>query len=89
MGKWRILSQSINGQKLKPSEWIQPKKRPDLSLIRNSKVLNSFQLENPGYFKLASGAASREGSIKTPEVWLPHKNSHHQSSLQDSRPNLK
>ena len=88
MGKWRILSQSINGHKLKPSEWIQPKDRPQSNLLRNSKVLNSFQLENPGYFKFA-GAASQEGSIKTPEVWLPHKNSHHQSSLQDSRPNIK
>ena len=118
VGKWKIQSQSLGGQKLETSQWILPKnvpqqhqdqRLPKLQLLNfeegqeletsqwflpenvpqqhqvqrqpKSQILNAFQLENPGVFK--SSLSGRQNKPTFTDMWLPHKNSDHQSFLQD------
>ena len=52
VGKWKISSQSLDGQKLDTSQWIMPKDVPeplvDVSSPKKARSLNAFSLENPG-----------------------------------------
>ena len=52
VGKWKISSQSLDGQKLDTSQWIMPKDVPeplvDVPSPKKARSLNAFSLENPG-----------------------------------------
>ena len=39
VGKWKIYSQSLDGQKLAASDWILPKKIPSMTSDISSKVI--------------------------------------------------
>ena len=85
IGRWRISSQILNGQKLETSQWIMPKLTPKDDFLPNErkspKLLNAFQLENPSHMR-----QNIQGRLSKPNlshVWLPKTNNFSKSSLQD------
>ena len=77
IGRWKIHSQSLDGQQLDASQWIVPKFLPN----KRSRVLDIFNLENPGHPKTNEEG---NGRLKSAEMWFPI-NGDHQSFLQDGK----
>ena len=87
VGRWRISSQSLDGEKLETSQWIMPKLRPtgnDVPAVKKSPIfLNAFKLENPGQRK--PNIQGRHSKPSLSHMWLPKKNSANISPLQDGK----
>jgi len=75
IGRWKIHSQSLDGQQLDASQWIVPKFLPN----KRSRVLDIFNLENPGHPKTNEEG---NGRLKSAGMWFPI-NGDHQSFLKD------
>merc|ERR1711894_566094 len=76
IGRWKISSQSLDGQKLETSHWIMPKVTPKGETLpplkKSSRFLDTFQLENPSQ-RMQDLQGRRSKPIPS-NVWLPKTN---------------
>lgn len=85
IGRWKISSQSLDGQKLETSQWIMPKVTPKvetLPLLKKSpRFLDAFQLENPS--QRMQNLQGRHSKPILSNVWLPKTNRANMSPIFD------
>ena len=76
IGRWKISSQSLDGQKLETSQWIMPKVTPKVETLpplkKSSRFLDTFQLENPS--QRMQDLQGRHSKPIPSNVWLPKTN---------------
>ena len=87
IGRWKISSQSLDGQKLDTSQWILPKLKPSDKTVshvqKSSRFLNAFQLENPSGRRPNSQGKQAKPILS--KVWLPKTNSVNKSPIFDGK----
>ena len=87
IGRWKISSQSLDGQKLDTSQWIMPKLTPSdktLSPVqKSSRFLNAFQLENPS--RIRPNSQGKHSKPTLSKVWLPKIDSVNKSPIFDGK----
>ena len=85
IGRWKISSQSLDGQKLETSQWIMPKVTPKVETLpllkKSSRFLDAFQLENPS--QRMQNLQGRHSKPILSNVWLPKTNRANMSPIFD------
>ena len=87
IGRWKISSQSLDGQKLDTSQWIMPKLTPSDKTFspvqKSSRFLNAFQLENPS--RIRPNSQGKHSKPTLSNVWLPKIDSVIKSPIFDGK----
>ena len=84
VGRWKIHSQSLDGQQLPSTEWITPAVQPSYARHPRAHVLNAHLLENPGSSQARSRTTATPRRPSFAELWLDQKDGAGQSEQSDS-----